>query len=452
MEGTHVQMPKGRRLRNCDAVAVPLYSVEDRLLTALFKPRAVRSVSPGTEAPPLSAAAIGTLDATCGPPSRHESAPSEGTFLTKEEEELIRKASEEESDSETDTGDDLDVDGEIGDPRAGLIQANGSAYHALVLTDMPGGVGLGVSRAFSHARECKARHAVLLLGAGHFAACIFGPDGRVEQHRTCRRYVVRGKQGGAQGSHDKKSGKAASIGAQMRREGEKKLAEDVSRVMREWTDHLQSCKVIFVSCPPARRSTLFGTSLQFSDPRVRRVPFAGLGKANMTACITAHSLLCSVLFFRSWPARVCPDELPSFPERHKDVCQAAEEKQTFQTKECSLRTGEESIVEEASLTDEQDSDVSCGGDAAAYQEEMPRMRERRPRPPKKPAPRSDKRPLPKSSASLKGEAAILDAALLAVQSEQRRERAKLLTSQAKVAMAVASCISLAFATLQVFRG
>eukprot|EP00931_Biecheleriopsis_adriatica_P029776 TRINITY_DN1761_c0_g1_i2.p1 TRINITY_DN1761_c0_g1~~TRINITY_DN1761_c0_g1_i2.p1 ORF type:complete len:479 (-),score=79.09 TRINITY_DN1761_c0_g1_i2:31-1467(-) len=301
-----VEMPRGRRLRGCDAVAMSLYSVEDRLLAALFKARRGKMRVEETTAGTLSSAAVQALDPTRPEPGVC-SAPSEGTGLTAEELQLIQStAGEDDSDSGTASCEDVGMEEDL-DPKAGLIQANGSSYRALVIHNMTGGVGLGVSRAFGSARECKGRHAVLMLGAGHFAACLFGPSGCVEKHRTCKRYVVRG-------NHDKKSGKAGSVGAQMRREGEKKLAEDVEKVICEWAEPLQSCDVIFVSCPPARKSMLFGKVLESTDPRLRRIPFAGIGKPNMTACVTAHSLLCSALFFRSWPSGVVPDRLPSFPE------------------------------------------------------------------------------------------------------------------------------------------
>uniref|UniRef100_A0A7S1PZC7 VLRF1 domain-containing protein n=1 Tax=Alexandrium catenella TaxID=2925 RepID=A0A7S1PZC7_ALECA len=305
-----MEFPKGRRLRSCDAVAVSVYSVEDRLLAALFKPREVEVLG-GTG---LSEAAVRELGAAPpgAPPAR-----SEGTGLTPGELEILRSlVGEGESETGTESGCDLEAeDLLLPDSKAQFIQANGSSYRAVAIHSMVGGVGLGISCAFGTARECKGRHAVFLLSAGHFAACIFDGRGRVEQHRTCRRYAVRGKQGGAQGSHDKKSGKARSIGAQMRREGEKKLAEDVRRVMLEWAEPLRKCDAIFVSCPPARRSTLLGEALQPGDPRLRRVPFAGVGKPSMTACITAHSLICSALFFRSWPSGAHAERLPSFRGR-----------------------------------------------------------------------------------------------------------------------------------------
>lgn len=424
-------------MRRCDAVAVSVYSVEDRLLTALFKPWPRKAPN----AAALSTAAVQGLDDPAQP--RAPPAPSEGTGLTPEELELIRSAAGDDPDTGTESAEDFDAEDDFHpDPKANFIQANGSSYRAMIVPDMIEGVGFGVSCAFGSARECKGRHAVLLLSAGHFAACIFGKNGRVEQHRTCKRYVVRGKQGGAQGGHDKKGGKAKSIGAQMRREGEKKLAEDVRKVMLEWADLLQKCDAVFVSCPPDRRSTLFGITLEASDPRVRRIPFAGVGRPNMTACITAHSLICSALFFRSWPPGVVLERLPSFSEcaaqRPSSGCPDDELKA-----ECATKVGAADVeadyeppdsegepgsghdrpqaADEASGTplDSEEEEDEKRGQVLEAQRQRPRQSARRPRPVR--APRGAK----EQGASRRcDDSEILEAALLEAKGADHRWRAE----------------------------
>jgi len=175
-------------------------------------------------------------------------------------------------------------------------------------------VGMGVNRSFHSLRECKGRHAVILLGAGRFAACIFGANGQVEEHRAFERYVVRGKHGGAQSNHNKSRGKTKSVGACMRREGEKRLSEDVKGLMLSWRDLLQTCVAVFVRCPPTMRSVLFGEWLECKDPKVRSIPFACIGRPTLEACFTARSLLCTVLFFSSWPRGVNVDLIPRLPD------------------------------------------------------------------------------------------------------------------------------------------
>jgi hypothetical protein len=237
--------------------------------------------------------------------------------LTAEELELIRSVEAGDNASTSNSEVDDEEPGcnlEYQDIKGDFIQANGSSYHALAFAHVTGCVGMGISRAFHSTRECKSRHAVLLLSGGRFAACIFGPDGRVEAHKVCRRYVVRGKQGRAQSSHDNGNGKAKSVGASMRREGEMKLAEDVRQLMLSWVGLLQSCDVIFVSCPAAKRNILFGDYLESKDPRVRRIPFGRVGKPSLEACTMAHSLVCSVLFFHSWPKGVSVGKLHYLPD------------------------------------------------------------------------------------------------------------------------------------------
>jgi len=69
-----------------------------------------------------------------------------------------------------------------------------------------------------------------------------------------------------------------------------------------------------VSCPPAKRNILFGEYLRSKDPRVRRIPFGTVGKPSLEACATAHSLVCSVLFFHSWPKGVSVGKLHYLPD------------------------------------------------------------------------------------------------------------------------------------------
>eukprot|EP00928_Gymnodinium_smaydae_P028689 TRINITY_DN21821_c0_g1_i1.p1 TRINITY_DN21821_c0_g1~~TRINITY_DN21821_c0_g1_i1.p1 ORF type:complete len:458 (-),score=80.19 TRINITY_DN21821_c0_g1_i1:31-1356(-) len=379
-----MEIPKGRRLKRCDAVAVSVYSVEDRLLKALFRPKP-EATAADERARPLSEEAVEQMEPVqrCLP-----SAPSEGTGLTPEELDLLHRV-EEGSESGTESDEGLDTEVALANAKASVIQANASSYRALQIQNMAGCVGLGVSSAFAHARECKGRHAVLLLSAGHFAVCLFDPSGQVELHRTCKRYVVRGKQGGAQGSHDKKFGKASSIGSQMRREGEKKLCEDVRKVMLEFADHLKRCDAIFVSCPPDRKSMLFGTTLQADDPRVRRIPFAGIGKPNMTACITAHSLLCSALFFCSWPAGVKLDKLPVYPEQSTGTpVEANDEVPSAEAAASIVEAQDDSEGESAHESgDQAEPDAGAeANDVGLSAASLPSTRHRRPRRARQPRP------------------------------------------------------------------
>lgn len=98
--------------------------------------------------------------------------------------------------------------------------------------------------------------------------------------QVLRRYTVRAKAGGSQSSHDGQGKNAKSVGAMLRRYGEQALTEDVRAILKDWNAHLQSCGLIFISCPKTMRSVLFeeglkdkDTPLKRTDPRVRLVPF-----------------------------------------------------------------------------------------------------------------------------------------------------------------------------------
>jgi len=316
------EAPKGRRLRTCDAVAVPVYQVDNDLLSAVFAPPHRED----TRAP-LSAEQLQRLEAGRGDPQLvapcsccDGSALSKSAGLTPEELAVIRSEALDGAEtccSSEDYTCNLGSFAESSETRGFLLQANGSAYRALALEQTKGCVGIGISKAFCSAQECKGWHAVFLLSGGKFAACIFGASGCLMRHKVLKRYVVRGKQGGSQSSHDKKGGKAKSIGAQMRREGEKRLAEDVQDLLSSWCEELRSCRVILVSLPAQKKSLVFGDWLNPRDPRVRKIPFPGIGKPSLESCLQAHSLVCSTLFFRSWPRAVQVEAIPCLPARRQ---------------------------------------------------------------------------------------------------------------------------------------
>ncbi|RYG67395.1 GNAT family N-acetyltransferase, partial [archaeon] len=83
--------------------------------------------------------------------------------------------------------------------------------------------------------------AVFILRSGKFGGAIFNPPTTTTSinphnshnaspsllvHKVLRRYTVRAKAGGGQSSHDNKGGKAKSMGAQLRRYGERMLEQD----------------------------------------------------------------------------------------------------------------------------------------------------------------------------------------------------------------------------------
>jgi len=145
---------------------------------------------------------------------------------------------------------------------------------------------------------------VVLLQSGRFAACAFSLQNnsakmKMLAHKTSTRYTVRKGQGGSQSSNDQSKGKAKSIGAQLRREGEKQLRDDARSCWKEWKKlgYVQRAMYVYVSCPKGmRRDYLFGgvevgsgssgnaALIEKSDGRLRNVPL-DVGRPTMEAAV-----------------------------------------------------------------------------------------------------------------------------------------------------------------------
>jgi len=135
--------------------------------------------------------------------------------------------------------------------------------------------------------------AVFMFQSGFFAAAVYevapppphsrAAEGlrsdtswpRVLMHKRFHRYTTRRKQGGSQSAHDAKGGAANSAGAQLRRAGEKHLAEDIAELLTLWAPQVAAARRIAVACPRAAFHKLCdGKVLRKGDPRIMRVPFA----------------------------------------------------------------------------------------------------------------------------------------------------------------------------------
>ena len=137
---------------------------------------------------------------------------------------------------------------------------------------------------------------IVLIQSGRFASAVFSlqttthhPNGVMQMlaHKTSTRYTVRKGQGGSQSAHDS-SKKAKSMGAQLRREGERQLRHDVVNTWKEWKELglVERSMGVWIGVPKAmRRDYLFGgdDSLSASntksdalidknDHRVRSIP------------------------------------------------------------------------------------------------------------------------------------------------------------------------------------
>lgn len=146
----------------------------------------------------------------------------------------------------------------------------------------------------------EPRWAILALQGGYFAGAIFrGPQ--IVTHKTFHRYACRAKQGGLQSAHDAKGKHAGSAGANMRRHGEQRLAEEIRDLLtKQWAEHLASCELLFVSAPKASRSLILGTGEQpYVRPEQVRILTSIAGRPTFEAMRSAHACLASVCFTRN---------------------------------------------------------------------------------------------------------------------------------------------------------
>jgi len=99
---------------------------------------------------------------------------------------------------------------------------------------------------------------------------------KIRLHKRFARYTTRRSQGGSQSAHDASSGKANSMGAQLRRHNERALVTDIHTLLQspEWSSAVPRCRRIFISAAKTTIGDLFdGSSLKRGDPRIKNVPF-----------------------------------------------------------------------------------------------------------------------------------------------------------------------------------
>eukprot|EP01038_Epipyxis_sp_PR26KG_P005918 gene5918-8163_t len=138
---------------------------------------------------------------------------------------------------------------------------------------------------------------VFLLQSGKFAGGIFrGGQLLDDAHKVLRRYTVRAKAGGGQSSHDKKSGKARSAGAMLRRYGEQALNEDIQDLLNQWSELIGNSSQILISAPKTMRSVFFeDTCVKKDDNRIIYVSFP-IEKPTLEEVKKVHSKCCSITF------------------------------------------------------------------------------------------------------------------------------------------------------------
>ncbi|TIB84028.1 hypothetical protein E3Q06_02570 [Wallemia mellicola] len=209
------------------------------------------------------------------------------------------------------------------------------------------------------ATESPRRWTLIMIGGGHFAACVVSivPQvvrrnkrtevdiGIVLKQKTFHRYTTRltglsarRKQGGAQSSNDMAKGKANSAGAMIRRYNEQALADDVRELLNEWKEDVDASERIFVrATSSANRRILFGSSnnddciMKKTDPRVRGFPFPTRRPTHneLIRCfqeltkvrVTYHTQNQLREQDEAWLAKVAPKPKPVFPQQQKTLSQ-----------------------------------------------------------------------------------------------------------------------------------
>ncbi|XP_031781136.1 ankyrin repeat and zinc finger domain-containing protein 1 isoform X2 [Nasonia vitripennis] len=119
---------------------------------------------------------------------------------------------------------------------------------------------------------------IVMVGGGHFAAAVFS-DGNVIVHKAIHAYTIRAKQGFVQSSHDNRHSLniIKSAGANIRRQNEYKLTQQIQKVLESWSSYIEkSSLILYRAVGPCNRTKLFGgknAPLNKNDPRLRPLPF-----------------------------------------------------------------------------------------------------------------------------------------------------------------------------------
>ena len=137
--------------------------------------------------------------------------------------------------------------------------------------------------------------AVLLLRSGRFAGAVWTATGELSLHTTFRRYTVRRKQGGSQLAHDMANNRAASsVGANIRRQQEVKMQEDLADLVNvQWKHVLSDYRtIVLVQVSKQQSNNLLLGPLANSD-RVIKIPMTVHTPSFKEAC-RVHDVLTRV--------------------------------------------------------------------------------------------------------------------------------------------------------------
>jgi len=148
---------------------------------------------------------------------------------------------------------------------------------------------------------------VLLLRSGRFAGGVFLGN-KCLQHRACQRYTVRKGQGKAQSSQDG-SRRPKSMGAQLRRQGEVNLWQDVKDTLQQWKKYLQETPLILLSCPKTMQKGLLEAAGKLMDrDLIRKIPL-DVGRPTFESVCAVYEIMTQVYVGEVTAGEECKEEV-----------------------------------------------------------------------------------------------------------------------------------------------
>lgn len=132
---------------------------------------------------------------------------------------------------------------------------------------------------------------IILCHGGYFSVGFFLKD-KVIDHKSDHKYVTRKKAGQRQITKDKAGKMKNSIGAQIRRENEKKHLEKIECILRINEEYLYKSDAIFLQAPGLNKSILVGDNRPLTSfkKRIINVPF-NVHRANYTHMMEIYNKL-----------------------------------------------------------------------------------------------------------------------------------------------------------------
>ena len=137
---------------------------------------------------------------------------------------------------------------------------------------------------------------IMLCQGGYFSVGFFHKDKLIE-HKSDHKYVVRKKAGKRQVVKDNSKMSKNSMGAQLRRDGEKKHQENIECILKINEDLLSRCDALFVYAPGLNKSILVGNNEKtlFSyKKKIINIPFS-ISRANFSHMMDIYTKLTTVV-------------------------------------------------------------------------------------------------------------------------------------------------------------